>query len=201
MHSLACSLPSRYQRHHSAVPLQLCVSCFTPSFLNPRPPSILVKLRLSPAVSAVVQGRTNILQEARLASPYPKCAAKIPSAATRMPWACSCRTGRLRQPCRIAHSRTLRCKPTTCQIQEPAGLDRPPNASIDWCTRRRASSWRSFSSGWPRASNASSFSSRLWLDDLAGLLGLRFYALQLREADMITSNPSRSSPRAPTGAS
>jgi hypothetical protein len=34
---------------------------------------------------AVAQGRTSILQEARLASPYPKCAASISSAARRLP--------------------------------------------------------------------------------------------------------------------
>jgi hypothetical protein len=31
--------------------------------------------------------------EARLASPYPECAASIPNAATPIPCACSCRTG------------------------------------------------------------------------------------------------------------
>jgi hypothetical protein len=78
---------------------------------------------------AVVQDRTSILQEARLGSTYRKCIANIPSAATRIPCACSCLTGRPPQPCRIAHSRTLRCRPTTCQMQEPAGLEMPPSAS------------------------------------------------------------------------
>ena len=72
-------------------------------------------------LTLTVEGHPSILHEARLAAPYSKCAASIPSAATRIPWACSCRTGRPPQPWRIAHSRTLRCKPTTCQTQEPAG--------------------------------------------------------------------------------
>ena len=87
---------------------------------------------------AVAQGRTYILQEASLASPYPKCTASIPSDAMRIPCACSCRTGRPPQPWRIAHSRTLRCTPTTCHTHEPAGLLIPPNAAIASCTRRCA---------------------------------------------------------------
>jgi hypothetical protein len=71
---------------------------------------------------AVAQGRTCLLQEASLPSSYPKCATDIPSAATRMPCACSCRTGRLRQPCRIARSRTLRGSPITCQHRRRSGL-------------------------------------------------------------------------------
>ena len=51
------------------------------------------------------------------------------------------------QPWRIAHSRTLRCRPTTCHTQLPAGLEMPPNAAIALCTRRRASSCRSLRSG------------------------------------------------------
>lgn len=65
----------------------------------------------------------------------------MPNAATRIPCARSCRTGRPPQPCRIAHSRTLRCRPTTCQTHDPAGLEMPPSACIASCTRRRASSW------------------------------------------------------------
>jgi hypothetical protein len=42
---------------------------------------------------AAVQNRACILQEARLVSLYPKCAASIPSDAMRIPCACSCRTG------------------------------------------------------------------------------------------------------------
>ena len=87
---------------------------------------------------AVVQGRTCIVQEASLASLYPKCTASIPSDAMRIPCACSWRTDRPPQPWRIAHSRTLRCRPTTCQTHEPAGLLIPPSAAIASCTRRRA---------------------------------------------------------------
>ena len=43
------------------------------------------------------------------------------------------------QPCRIAHSRILRCKPTTCHAHDAAGLWIPPSASIAARTRRRAS--------------------------------------------------------------
>jgi hypothetical protein len=42
---------------------------------------------------------------------------------------------------------TLRCSPTTCQTHEPAGLEMPPSAGMASRTRRRASSWRSLSSG------------------------------------------------------
>jgi hypothetical protein len=54
---------------------------------------------------------------------------EYPSAATKIPWACSCRTGRPPQPRRIDHSRTLCCSPTTCHTHEPAGLEMPPSAS------------------------------------------------------------------------
>jgi hypothetical protein len=48
------------------------------------------------------------------------------------------------QPCRIAHSRTLRCNPTTCHTQLPAGLEMPPSACIASWTGHLASSWRAF---------------------------------------------------------
>jgi hypothetical protein len=73
-------------------------------------------------LEAVVQGRTSILQEARLASPYPECAASIPSAVIRIPWACSWRTGRPPQPCRIAYSRGRR--PFTKGLLFARGRDR-----------------------------------------------------------------------------
>jgi hypothetical protein len=41
-----------------------------------------------------------------LASPYPVCAASIPSAAIKIPCACSCRTGFPHHPWRRAHSRS-----------------------------------------------------------------------------------------------
>jgi hypothetical protein len=41
---------------------------------------------------AVGQVAQALLQKARLASPYPKCAARIPRAAIRIPCACSCRS-------------------------------------------------------------------------------------------------------------
>jgi AcrR family transcriptional regulator len=72
------------------------------------------RLSLPPLSISALPSRTgrpelhSALQEARLASPYPTCAASIPSAATRIPCACSWRTGRPPHPCRIAHSRTLR---------------------------------------------------------------------------------------------
>jgi hypothetical protein len=66
---------------------------------------------------------------------YPTCAASIPSAATIIPCACSCRTGRPPQPCRIAQSRTLRSKP----MCHTPGLEMPPRASSVSCTRRWAS--------------------------------------------------------------
>jgi hypothetical protein len=47
---------------------------------------------------AVGQGRSSILQEARLASPHPKSAATIPSAATGIPCACSCRPAAYSSP-------------------------------------------------------------------------------------------------------
>ena len=66
---------------------------------------------------------------------WPKCPASTPSAATRIPCACSCRTGRPFQLWLIAHSRTLRYRQTTCQTHEPAGLEVPPSASRYLCTR------------------------------------------------------------------
>ena len=80
-------------------------------------------------------------------------AASIPSAATRIPCACSCRNGRSPQPCRVAHSRTLRCRPTTCHTQLPAGLPqtaqttRRADAPTTRC-RPRARSRRSSSCPW-----------------------------------------------------
>ena len=59
---------------------------------------------------AVVQVRTRILQEARLAAPYPKCAARTPSAATRIPCACSCRIGRPPPPCLITSQLRSLCR-------------------------------------------------------------------------------------------
>ena len=52
------------------------------------------------------------------------------SAATRIPRACSRRTGLPPQPCRIAHSRIERCSPMTCQTQLPAGLRCPRAAQV-----------------------------------------------------------------------
>jgi len=57
-------------------------------------------------------------QEARLAS-YPQCAANTPSAATRMPCACSCRTGR------IAHSPRAR---TAHNVRFAIALRTPPGS-------------------------------------------------------------------------
>jgi hypothetical protein len=39
----------------------------------------------------------------------------------------------------------LRFRPTTCHAQLPAELEMPPSARSDWCSRRRASTWSSFS--------------------------------------------------------
>jgi hypothetical protein len=67
-----------------------------------------------------------------------------PHAATRMPCACSCRT--TRPPSLAAAPTPVRCAEGRRRAR-PAGLDSPPTASNDWCTFRRASSWRSLSSG------------------------------------------------------
>jgi hypothetical protein len=92
------------------------------------------RARASHPIAALLSDRkpssNKHLQNARLTSPYPKCAASTPSAATGIPCACSCRSDLLPQPYRIAHSRTLLCSPTTCQTHEPAGLLIPPNAAI-----------------------------------------------------------------------
>ena len=59
--------------------------------------------------------------DARLGSSYRKCPASTPNAATRIPPAPAPAARALPpQPCRIAHSRTLRCRPTTCHTHEPA---------------------------------------------------------------------------------
>jgi hypothetical protein len=70
-------------------------------------------------------------------------------AAIRMPCACSTRTGLPLQPCRRAHSVIERCRPATCQTQEPARLPRPPMASRALPTRLRASSCASVKSAAP----------------------------------------------------
>jgi hypothetical protein len=69
-----------------------------------------------------VQGRTCVPQAASLDSPYPKCAASIPSDAIRLPCACSCRTGRP-HPWRIAHSRVLGCRPYDVPDARDGGAD------------------------------------------------------------------------------
>jgi hypothetical protein len=68
-----------------------------------------------------------------------------PDPSYQAPLASVCSTSRPPQPCRIAHSRTLRCSPTTCHTHEPAGPLMPPRP------RAQTSSVASFKTSGPRS--------------------------------------------------